>query len=104
MWDILKVFRLFKYMSKEVEAFVKITKLLKDNFREVEAFLNWFGDFIMLTRLFNNISRGNGGFCLEMWGFYKDFNYFWRLFLEKLRFFQGLQGFLNTFLVELRLF
>jgi hypothetical protein len=45
MWDILKDFRLFKYIFKEMEAFVskceafvKITRLLKDIFREVEAF------------------------------------------------------------------
>jgi hypothetical protein len=35
MWDIL---RFFKYIYKEVEAFVKITRLLKDIFREIEAF------------------------------------------------------------------
>jgi hypothetical protein len=33
-----------------------------------------------------------------MWGFYKDLKYW--TFSEKLGLFQGLRGFLNTFLVE----
>jgi hypothetical protein len=40
--------RLFKYIFKE--AFVRITRLLKDIFSEVEAYLN-------ITRLFEDISR-----------------------------------------------
>jgi hypothetical protein len=37
LWDILKGFEAF---VGKCEAFVKITRLLKDIFREVEAFLN----------------------------------------------------------------
>jgi hypothetical protein len=38
-----------------VEAFVKITRLLKDIFSKVEAFLNEYEDFIEIKRLFEDI-------------------------------------------------
>jgi hypothetical protein len=44
MWDILKVLRLFKYIFKEVEAFVKTTRPSKDIFREVDAFFSYYKD------------------------------------------------------------
>jgi hypothetical protein len=61
-----------------------------------------------MTRLFENIFEKivafgrhlhkNLGICLGMRGFYKDFL---RTFSEKLRLFQGLQGFSNVFLIVL---
>jgi hypothetical protein len=39
------------------EAFVKITRILKDILREKKAILNKYEDFIKITRLFKSISR-----------------------------------------------
>jgi hypothetical protein len=44
-------------MLKEVEAFVWITRLSKDIFKEVEAFLNYYKDFIKITSVFEDIPR-----------------------------------------------
>jgi hypothetical protein len=51
-------------------------------------------------RLFEDISREmEASFCLEIWGFRKILIIF-EDFSKELRLFQGLRGFLNTFLVE----
>jgi hypothetical protein len=49
--------KLFEYILKEVEAFVKITKFLKDIFREVEVFLKLNEHFIKTIRLFEDFSE-----------------------------------------------
>jgi hypothetical protein len=65
-----------------VEAFVKI----KRHFQRT-------GGFYLINMRIRHFQI-NGGFCLEMFGFYKDLKYFWTI-SEKLRLFQGLQGFLK---------
>jgi hypothetical protein len=42
------------------------------------------------TRLLKTLQR-NGGFCLEMWRFYKDFKCFWR-FLQKIEALSSIVG------------
>jgi hypothetical protein len=116
-----KIMRLFEDIFNRIEAFLKWCKafskhsrLLKNIYRKIEVcFLHECGTFWKILRvfkfIFNEVEvfvekykafvqiKRNGGFGLEMWGFYKDFNYFWRLF-------QRNSGFLNTFLQQERLF
>jgi hypothetical protein len=52
------------------EAFSKITRLFEDIFNEIMAFEVMCGFFINVAHF-----ERRGGFCLEMWSYYKDFNY-----------------------------
>jgi hypothetical protein len=54
-------------------------------------------DFIKITRLFEDISRERESFVYKCGDFIK-ISIIFEDFLEKLRLFQGLRGFLNTFL------
>jgi hypothetical protein len=71
----------------------------------VEAFDYKSEAFVKMTRFFEDIFRKMEALCLEMWGFYKDLNYFSRLFQINRGFskehetfkihFQGFRGFLK---------
>jgi hypothetical protein len=68
-WGFLNTF------SKKWRLLFRKVRLLKNIFREVEAFLNQYEDLYKDNEAFWRHFQRNGGFCLEMWGFYKDFNY-----------------------------
>jgi hypothetical protein len=58
MWDLLKDFKVWDFFFWIFQAFVKIKRLFKDIFREVEAFFfNKYEDFINITRFFEDIFR-----------------------------------------------
>jgi hypothetical protein len=93
-----KILRHFKYIFKEVEAFVKITRILKDIFCEIRAFFLKMWEFYKNNEAFSRHFQKNGAFFLEI----IKISIIFEAFLEQLGLFQGLRGFLNTFLVELR--
>jgi hypothetical protein len=74
---------------QKCEAFVKVKRLLKDTFREAEAFfLNQYEDFINITRLFKDISREK-----PLFGVFIKISIILKTFSEKLRLFQNCEAF-----------
>jgi hypothetical protein len=86
-----------KYMGFfwEISGFCKNYEAFKSHFQKSGGFFKLIWGFYKDNYAFLKKNQINGGFCWEMWGFYTD-SIIFEDFLEKLRLFQRLRGFLTT--------
>jgi hypothetical protein len=63
-------------LLKDFEAFKRHFHRSEGFFKLMLYSLYLYEDFIKITTLSEEHCQRNGSFCLEVWGFYKDFNYF----------------------------